>query len=344
MDNAPDGNYLPTGEEALAIRPCSDDPTKLANGNPHPRYIEWIIRYPYAEQHPLSQYLHQEKHLDRLDDGQGYFDRKKVKQVLGANGPKMFLANGPLPSKAKAPLLAELLGGSIDEVTAVVEREREMRRKRQSMLDSCRHLPYKLLAWDQMVAGVPCPGCGRLWLTQSNKLDLCGMERQGLDRMVDGPYDPKEPLEPGARRPVHLFENHIANLLSQGLAARDVRGRLVLTDHGRQAIEDEKHEETTYQALHGECHAGRHGFNGGPSHCLRCCGYPPLSPQQVAELDRLFADTRERAEEQKQKAPETPEEKREREEKAVLKRTRRIKTLEAELAKLRAEEVKGPDA
>ena len=80
-------------------------------------------------------------------------------------------------------------------------------------------MPYRLLSYDEVRAGVPCPGCGRPWVGP----------RDDLDRDRD-----------------------------------------------------------SWHALHGECRAGRNGYNDGPVHCLRWCGVPPLSPEQIAAVSRIF--------------------------------------------------------
>lgn len=266
---------MTTPEKALAIRPRLDDPTTLTNGEPHPKYVEWLIQYSYKDEHPLSEFLHQETILDRLDDGAGYFDRKRVKKALGPNGPRYFTSSGPLPTKAKGPLLAQLIGVSIEELSAVVEQERDMRQKRQAMVDRCRWLPYKLLTWEEMIAGVPCPGCGRPWFGERDERD----SREGIE------------------------------------------------------------------AAHGECRASGSSFAGdNPWHCFRCCGFPSMNPEKLAQLQKMFRDDLERAAREKPPPPETPEQKAERAAMEAQKRARRIKKLESELAKLRAEEGDAPEA
>lgn len=59
------------------------------------------------------------------------------------------------------PFLAELLDASVDEVASVVQAERQARAEYQSVLARCRSTPYQLLTYDQVRAGLPCPGCGR---------------------------------------------------------------------------------------------------------------------------------------------------------------------------------------
>lgn len=202
-----------TPEQALAFRPQLDDPTRLTSGELHPRYAEWMYSHSWAELHPLSAYLYQDKHLQRVSDEQGYFDRKRINRVLRASGSKYWLLDGPLPTKTKIPCLAELLDAPIDEVASVVQAERQARAEYQSVLARCRSMPYQLLTYDQVRAGLPCPGCGRPWV---------------------GPQD---------------------------------------------AIDD---DDELWRAQHGACHAGRNGYTDAPLHCLRCCGTPPPSPEQLA--------------------------------------------------------------
>lgn len=54
---------ITTPEQAAAVRPRLDDPTRLANGDLHPRYARWIVTHSWAQQHPLSEYLSKESHL-----------------------------------------------------------------------------------------------------------------------------------------------------------------------------------------------------------------------------------------------------------------------------------------
>jgi hypothetical protein len=160
-----------TPEQALALRPRLDDPTRLANDDLHPRYVEWIVSRTWAEQHPLSEYLTKPKQLDLLTDERGHFDRKRVNRALGPSGSKYWLVDGPLPNKTKLPLLAGLLDAPVEEVQAVVEEERVAREQYRSVLDYCRWMPYKLLSHQQVMAGVPCPGCGRPWIGGQDEID-----------------------------------------------------------------------------------------------------------------------------------------------------------------------------
>ena len=270
MDNTRSSQAVPTRDQALAVRPNLDDPTHLTNGHPHPRYIEWITRYSYAEQHPLSEFLYERERLHPITDDGGYFDRKRVKAVLGASGPKMWVPDGPLPTKAKIPLLAQLLDVSEDKVAAVVQRDREVRKEYQSILSACRMLPYRLLTYEQTMAGVPCPGCGRPWTGPPDEFDA---------------------------------------------------------------------DERRWEEEHGECHAGRNSLGEGPTHCLRCCGFPAISPEILAKVRGIFTQAAKRVEEKRQSEDrESPEALQERAEKEGIKRRRRIKALETELAKLREED------
>lgn len=259
-----------TAEQALALRPRLDDPTRLGNGSFHPRYSEWIVARSWGQQHPLSEYLYKERHLSLLSDERGYFDRKRVNQTLGPSGSKIWLVDGPLPTKGKVPLLAQLLEVSVDEVHVVVEEERKARSEYQAMVSSCRTMPYKLLTYDQIRAGVPCPGCGRPWVGPQEELDR---------------------------------------------------------------------DKAQWQVLHGECRAGSNGYSDAPLHCLRCCGVPALSPEQIASVRRVFKDALDRQERERQFAAKTsPEAKRHQQAETAAKRAKRIEKLESELARLRAEE------
>lgn len=113
-----------TAEQAAALRPRLGDPTRLSNGNLHPRYAEWIVSRTWAEQHPLNDYLTKPKQLEPLTDQRGYIDRKRVNSVLGPSGSKYWLVDGPLPTNSKLPLLAELLDVPVEEMQAIVDDER----------------------------------------------------------------------------------------------------------------------------------------------------------------------------------------------------------------------------
>jgi hypothetical protein len=160
---------VPTSDQARAFRPRLDDPTRLENGHVHPVYVEWMRGHIYADSNPFTVFLH--AHADHLVDARDYFDKKRVVQALGPSGPKMFVPHGPLPTGKRIPALAELLGVSTEELSAVVETEKAVRRGYESMLGRCSWLPYKLLTWEQTVAGVACPGCGRPWLAPRNEAE-----------------------------------------------------------------------------------------------------------------------------------------------------------------------------
>jgi hypothetical protein len=264
-----------TGELARGLRPRLDDPTILTNGDFHPRYAEWISSRTWTDQHPLHEYLTHEDRLGPLVDDGGYFDRKRVRQELGPSGPKYWLVNGPLPTRAKIPVLAQLLRAPVEEFEAVVEQERLARGEFQSMVSRCRTMPYKLLTYEQIRAGVPCPGCGRPWLGRQEAVDT---------------------------------------------------------------------DEERWRAMHGECRAGRNGYTDAPVHCLRCCGVPAPSPEQLAAVMRILHEAAARHEREEQGAVlQSPEVQRQRHEGAALKRAKRITKLEAELARLRAEQAQaGP--
>jgi hypothetical protein len=49
-------------------------------------------------------------------------------------------------------------------------------------------------------------------------------------------------------------------------------------------------EESEFQRLHPECHAGRWSISGGGiNHCARCCAPPPMSPETVDRVAKLLA-------------------------------------------------------
>ncbi len=131
-------------------------------------------------------------------------------------------------------------------------------------------MPYQLLTYDQVRAGLPCPGCGRPWV---------------------GPQD---------------------------------------------AIDT---DDELWRAQHGACHAGRNGYTDAPLHCMRCCGTPPASPEQLAIVARFIQQVAARQERDRRLAAATsPEAERRQQEQQALKRANRIKKLEAELQRLRDEE------
>jgi hypothetical protein len=262
-------------ELARGLRPRLDDPTRLTNGALHPRYIEWISARTWTDQHPLNEYLTHADRLSPLVDDRGYFDRKRVSQELGPSGSKYWLVDGPLATKAKIPVLSQLLEVPIGEVEAVVEQERLARREHESMISRCRMMPYKLLTYEQIRAGVPCPGCGRPWIGRQESIDT---------------------------------------------------------------------DEERWRSLHGECRAGRNGYTDAPVHCLRCCGVPAASPEQLATIMRICLEAAARRQRREQGvAPQSPEVQRQRQEQAALKRGKRIRKLEVELAQLRAEQAQeGP--
>jgi hypothetical protein len=270
-----------TAEVARGLRPGLDDPTRLTNGALNPHYAEWVGSRTWHDQHPLNEYLMHEDRRSLLVDDRGYFDRKRVGKELGPSGWRYWLVDGSLPTKAKIPVLAQLLGAPVGEVEAVVEQELLARDEYRSMISRCRTMPYRLLTYDQIRAGVLCPGCGRPWT-------------------------------------------------------------------GRQEAIDTNRE--TWRAMHGECRASRNGYTDGPVHCMRCCGVPAPSPEQLAAITMILqeAATRQQREEQRI-ALESPEVQRQRQEQTALKRAKRITKLEVELARLREEQAQdgspseGPD-
>lgn len=94
-----------------------------------------------------------------------------------------------------------------------------------------------------------------------------------------------------------------------------------------------------WRALHGECRAGRNGYNDSPIHCMRCCGVPPASPEQLAAVLRILKDAADDRERRTQLANTvSPETRREQQAKTAVRRAARIRKLEAELERLKAEE------
>ena len=163
-----------------------------------------------------------------------------------------------------------MLAAPVEDVKAVIERERVARSEYGSMIDRCRMMPYKLLSYEQIRAGVPCPGCGRAWIGRQEAVDT---------------------------------------------------------------------DEERWRALHRECRAGRNGYTGAPIHCMRCCGLPSPSPEQLATIMRITLEAAARRQrEEKDVALQSPEVQRQRQEQTALKRTKRIRKLEVELARLRAEQ------
>jgi hypothetical protein len=170
LDTADLGPII-TPEVARGLRPDLDNATRLTNGALHPRYAEWISSRTWTDQHPLNEYLTREDRMGPLVDDRGYFDRKRVARELGPSGSRYWLVDGPLPTKAKIPVLAQLLKAPVEEVEAVVDQERLARDEYRSMISRCRTMPYKLLRYEQIRAGVPCPGCGRPWIGRQEAVD-----------------------------------------------------------------------------------------------------------------------------------------------------------------------------
>lgn len=150
-------------DQLRAVRPRADDPTRLEGGAFHPRYIQWLCRHTWAERHPLHEFLNEAGRLDRVVDEQGFFDRKKVTQALGRSGVRYWEIGGAIPTPARLPTLAKLVRVGVKELRTVVEQELAVREQYDAMLGMCRWLPYKLLTYDEIVAGAPCPACGRPW-------------------------------------------------------------------------------------------------------------------------------------------------------------------------------------
>ena len=75
-----------TSEQAADVRPRLDDPTRLENGDFHPKYSQWLVGSSYEEKHPLVTLLYRDDIIDRLTDTEGYFDRDRVKRALGRSG------------------------------------------------------------------------------------------------------------------------------------------------------------------------------------------------------------------------------------------------------------------
>ena len=186
---------IPTRDQALALRPRLDDPTRLTNGEIHPRYDQWLAEHSQTDRHPLHSYLHQQKNLHRWTDESGHLNQSAVKRALGRSGPDYWLPAGPVPTKARLPRLAQLLDAPLEEIQAVVEQERHVRQEHQAIVSSCRSLPEKLLTFEQIRAGVPCPGCGRPWIGPQNDIDtdrerwaaLHGECRAGRNGYTDSP-------------------------------------------------------------------------------------------------------------------------------------------------------------
>ncbi|WP_129656301.1 hypothetical protein [Rothia halotolerans] len=67
-------------------------------------------------------------------------------------------------------------------------------------------------------------------------------------------------------------------------------GTAHFTDEQRERYEAEKKR---FAQQHGRCGNERHSMSGSLTiHCRRCCPPPPLSPQQVEEIRRVFAEAR----------------------------------------------------
>ncbi|MGH7747618.1 MAG: hypothetical protein ACRDWN_06755 [Acidimicrobiales bacterium] len=98
-------------------------------------------------------------------------------------------------------------------------------------------------------------------------------------------------------------------------------------------------DDQLWRAQHGACRAGRNGYTNAPLHCLRCCGTPPASPEQLAIVGRFIQQVAAREERDRQLAAAmSPEAERRQQEQRALTRARWIKKLEAKLQRLRDEE------
>lgn len=150
-------------EQAYLHRPSLEDPTKLASGQFHPRYADWLAR-PSIETDP---WLHGtfEVLVERLphttDDK---LDSAAVRTALGARWKDLILGKHLGAKTATWKRFAALIDMPEAELMAHVEGARTAQDERDVMLRDCRHFPYRIQSWQQMQDRMPCPGCGHAWL------------------------------------------------------------------------------------------------------------------------------------------------------------------------------------
>jgi hypothetical protein len=150
-------------EMALAHRPSLEDPTKLASGQFHPRYVDWLTR-PSIETNP---WLHGtfETLVERLPHtADDKLDCAPVRAALGPRWKDLILGEHLGAKAATWRRFAALIDLSEPELMAHVERARAAKDEREAMLRNCCHFPYRLQSWQQVQGRVPCPGCGHPWL------------------------------------------------------------------------------------------------------------------------------------------------------------------------------------
>jgi len=152
-----------TRERAAQVRPRLDDPTRLENGNFHPRYIAWLAR-PGEQTNP---WLHvpfpilAERLPQTTDD---YLDRDAVRAALGPRWCDVIQGRHLGARQRTWERLAALADLPLDEVVRHVDNARVAREEHERTIRACRTMPYKLQSWLQMQAREPCPGCGHPWL------------------------------------------------------------------------------------------------------------------------------------------------------------------------------------
>lgn len=159
-------------------RPSLDDPTRLVNGDPHPRYLDWLLKQPGEQRKP---WLHTTQpwlftRLPLTAD-----DRLDTAKVRAAVGPRWreVLAGEHLGAKQPTwQRLAVLAGVEEQELMEHVERARAARKERDAIAQSCRIYPYRLQTWEELEARQPCPGCGRAWLDPDSKTSLKHFEAE----------------------------------------------------------------------------------------------------------------------------------------------------------------------
>jgi len=198
------------------FRPRLDDPRRLENGRLHPQYLQWIRQHDFRASRAFVDCFID--HAANLLTDHDYFDRKKAIRLLGAaTVNNIFHHDRPMMAKRKLPLVAEVLGMPLEELTSAYDTEAAERDKEAFMISMCRMHPARLMSYEEAKAGLPCPGCGVPWTG---------------DRSAD--------------------------------------------------------ENERYRRDHPDCGFAGHSWGGGPQHCQRCCGFPPLSPEQRAKIDELI--------------------------------------------------------
>ena len=196
----------------------------------HPRYADWISRsgqHKYLRDQDLSEWDFDHWIHDKLpvteDD---YFDRAATQKALGKNWEKAIRGDS---SPQMLPKLAAFIGVDLEELTAEWQKRRKYVNDKSMMLSCCRWHPAKLMSWEHVRRGTPCPACGRPWF-------MIGEDGEIIE----------------------------------------------LDDHNEPTKDD-------FLAAHEKCNTMTQQFAEGLCHCSRCCGFPPVNPEILANVNRILA-------------------------------------------------------